>query len=107
MSGGSGVVGGGPEIDQFPCDALRFDAQLTSPQPAVVAQIRVGDDLEVDVVTMNAQRIVRVVKNSAVAGGLAGPDATRLRQCMEAGHAYRATALSINGGQVRVRVEHR
>lgn len=88
------------------CDLLRFEAQIASPQPAVVATLSVGEVLSVDVATMNGQVVVRVLKGAAIVGGLAGPDATRLRRCAEEGHLYKATVRSINGGQVRVFVEH-
>lgn len=106
MSGSNGGGGGGGGYDyDSPCDLLRFEAQLTSPQPAVVAVLKAGDVLEITVVTMKGQVVVQAVKNGQVAGGLAGPDATRLRNCTEQGHQYKATVRAINGGQVRVLVE--
>lgn len=106
MSGSGGGGGGGGYDNESPCDSLKFEAQLTSPQPLIVATLAVGDDLEIAVVTMKGQVVVQVLKNGQVAGGLAGPDATRLRSCIEQGHNYKATVRSINGGQVRVLVEH-
>lgn len=105
MSGSSG--GGGSGVDSYdsPCDKLRFEAQLTSPQPGVVATLQVGDVLDITSIVMNGQIIVQVLKNGQVAGGLAGPDATRLRNCLDQGHQYRATVRTINSGQVRVFVE--
>lgn len=105
MSGSSG--GGGGSYDyESPCDKLRFEAQLTSPQPAVVATLVVPDVLDIKVVTMKGLVVVQVHKHGQVVGGLAGPDATRLRNCIEQGHQYKATIRSINGGQVRILVEH-
>ena len=106
MSGSSGGGGGGGYENEVPCDKLRFEAQLTSPQPAVVATLQRGDVLAVAVVTMKGQVVVQVLKGSQVAGGLAGPDATRLRNCIQSGHPYKAIVRTINGGQVRVLVEH-
>jgi len=106
MSGGGGGGGGG-ESSSTPCETLRFDAQLTSPQPAVVQSLKNGEVLAVDVANMKGQLVVQVRKKSGqIAGGLTGPDASRLRQCIEQGHMYKATVLTINGGQVRVRIEH-
>lgn len=104
MSGSSGGGGGGGEYNA-PCEKLRFEAQLTSPQPAVVATLQVGDVLDVVTVTMKGQIIVQVLKSGQVSGGLAGPDATRLRNCLDQGYQYKATVRAINGGQVRVLVE--
>ncbi len=104
MSGSSGSGGGSGDYDS-PCEKLRFEAQLTSPQPAVVATLHAGDVLDIASVVMKGQIIVQVLKKGHVAGGLAGPDATRLRNCIDQGHQYKATIRTINGGQVRVLVE--
>lgn len=107
MTGSGRSVGNGDGGGQeTPCESVRFDNQLTSPQPAVVATISVGDILDVVLVTMNGQRVIQALKNGNIAGGLAGLDANRLRICIDDGHVYKATVLSVNGGQVRVRVEH-
>ena len=106
MSGSGGGGGGGGPDTYSQCDSLRFDAQLTSPQPLVVATLNVGEVLDIAVATMKGQVVVQVLKGGQLAGGLTGPDATRLRNCMDDGHQYKATVLSVNGGQVRVRVEH-
>lgn len=106
MSGGGGGSSGGDSVSTA-CETLRFDAQLTSPQPAVVQSLKQGEVLTVTIAMMKGQLVVQVRKRSdQIAGGLTGPDATRLRQCIEQGHEYKATVLTINGGQVRVRVEH-
>jgi hypothetical protein len=105
MSGGGGGGGGGHDYES-PCDKLHFEAQLTSPQPAVVKTLALKEVLDIEVVNLKGQLVVQVLKKGKVAGGLAGPDATRLRNCIEQGHDYSATVRSINGGQVRVIVEH-
>ncbi len=104
-SGGGGSGGGGPGYSS-PCDTLRFDLQLSSPQPPVVATLNVGDVLAIVVAQMNGHVVVQVLSNGQPAGGLTGPEATRLRNCIDQGHNYTATVLQIIGGQVRVRVEH-
>ena len=106
MSGSGGGGSGGGHDDESPCDKVRFEAQLTSPQPAVVVTLTVGDVLDIAIVTMKGQVVVQVLKNGKVVGGLAGPDATRLRNCIEQGHHYKAAVRGISGGQIRVLVEH-
>lgn len=107
MSGsGGGGGGGGGGSTPSPCETLRFEAQLTSPQAAVVATLSVGDVLDVALANLKGQTVVQVLKSGQVAGGLTGPDAARLRTCLDDGHNYMATVLVINGGQVRVRVTH-
>lgn len=109
MSGSGGGGGGGNSggsANDSPCESLKFDAQLTSPQPAVVATLVVGDVLDIRVDKLQGQIVVKVLKGGLVAGGLTGPEATRLRNCIEGGHAYEAEVMSVNGGHVRVRVTH-
>lgn len=107
MSGRGGGGGGGGDPDpETPCDRLRFSAQLTSPQPQVVATLSVGEVLDIATASMRGQVVVQVLKHGQVAGGLTGPEASSLRRCMDEGHDYNATVQSVNGGQVRVRVEH-
>lgn len=109
MSGGGGGGGGGVVSDDVPvqCDKVRFEAQLSSPQPTVVGLLKPNEVLDIAVVSMKGQIVVQVLRGQAVVGGLAGPDATRLRNCIERGFTYQATVRSINGGQVRVFVELR
>jgi hypothetical protein len=107
MSGSSGGGGGGGVPDTQPsCNDLKFTILVSSPQPAAVAALKVGDVLDIDVAQRGAQVVVRVLQNGTLVGGLAGPDATRLRNCIEDGHDYQAEVLSITGGQVRVEVTH-
>lgn len=106
MSGGGGGGGGGGGSTPSPCETLRFEAQLTSPQAVVVATLSVGDFLDVALANLKGQTVVQVLKSGQVAGGLTGPDAARLRACLDDGHNYVASVLGINGGQVRVRVTH-
>lgn len=104
MSGSNGGGGNGGFHDS-PCDKLQFEAQVTSPQPGVVEILQSGDILDIVSVAMKGQIVVQVLKDGQVAGGLAGPDATRLRNCMDKGNEYKATVRTINSGQVRVFVE--
>ena len=108
MSGSKGGGGGGGGVPDTPpsCNDLKFTILVSSPQPAAVAALKVGDVLDIDVAQRGAQVVVRVLQNDTLVGGLAGPDATRLRNCIEDGHDYQAEVLSITGGQVRVEVTH-
>lgn len=105
-SGGGGGGGGGGDPHPSQCETLRFDAQLVSTQPTGVATLKPGDVLDVGLAVLKGQTVVQVLKNGQVVGGLTGPDANRLRGCIEDGHDFKATVLTVNGGQVRVRIEH-
>lgn len=104
--GGGGGGGGGQPDDDVPCDRLKFEAQLTSPQAQAVAGLQVGEVLDVDLVSMKGVLVIQVLKGATPVGGLAGPDATRLRNCINDGHKYTATVRAINGGQIRVQISH-
>ena len=106
MSGSGGGGGGvGGVYDDVPCGRVRFEAQITSPQAAVVAMISPGEVLDVVTASLHNVLVVLVIIIGQVAGGLAGPYSCRLRNCMEQGYSYRAAVVSVLGGQVRVRVE--
>ncbi len=104
--GGGGGGGGGPVIDITPCERVKFEVQLTSPQPTVVATISVGEVLDVVLTPRQAVLVIEAQKNGVAVGGIAGLDAARLRACLTDGHPFKATVLAVNGGQVRVKVEH-
>ena len=104
-SGGGGGGGGGVLDTQPSCNQLKFSILVSSPQPAAVGALKVGDKLDIDVAQQGALKLVRVLRNGTLVGGLAGPDATRLRNCIEEGHDFQAEVLSITGGQVRVEVK--
>lgn len=105
--GGGGYSRGSREGYNAPrCEDVLFDAQLTSPSPTLVPGLSVGEVLDVSVATTGGRRVVQVTKVGQLVGGLVGPDASRVRDCIDNGHQYKATVLSINSGQVLVRVEH-
>lgn len=104
MSGSSGGGGsGGSWVTPSTCEDLVIDTQLSSPKAAVIAGIKVGDVLDVQL-QPGAGTAVVVIHNGHVAGGLASPDVQRLRECLERGTRYGAEVKSINGAQVKIRV---
>ena len=99
--------GGGSSTWDTPissCDRLVIETQLSSPQPGVVATLRVGDVLEVALQQSGAVAVVVVLQNGVMAGGIAATSLTQLRECIEGGTMYGATVISVNGGQIRVRI---
>lgn len=89
------------------CEALSFETQLSSPKEEVVDTLSIGSQLEVTITQSGSTTIVAAMWNGAIAGGIAAPQVQRLRECILGGTRYFATVLSINGGQVRVRVGDR
>ena len=107
MSGSSGGGGGGGDFDSSPdrCSDLVLNTQLSSPREAVVAQLSVGDVMDVAVQTMVGTSVVVALWQGQIAGGLASPALQRLRECIEAGNEYEARVTVKNDGQIRVQVK--
>jgi hypothetical protein len=101
----SGSGGGGFESPSDNCDELEFDTQLSSPKQAVIASIKVGDDLAVGTQVMGGTTVVVALHNGQVAGGLASPNVRRLRECIADGTQYIATVTEKDDGQIRVRIK--
>lgn len=103
MSGSGGGGGGGGSSDwEVSCEALVIETQLSSPDAAVIAGVKVNDVLPVETRQMNGTTSVVVVHQGQIAGGLATPELRRLRECLIAGTEYNAKVLSKSNGQVRV-----
>lgn len=102
-SGGSYL---GPSTPTTSCTALQFDTQLASPKAPVVAQLSVGDILDIVFALPGNQQIVSALWSGAEAGGIVDPHLNQLRNCMSQGEQYIARVLRLGGGQVRVRVYH-
>lgn len=107
MSGSGGGGGGGRAVSDegIACAFLRFDAQVASPNPVVVATLNVGDVLDVTLTAGAVVAAVQVMHNGQLVGGLLANMIPRLRECILAGTTYQATVTVLNGGQVRVLVE--
>lgn len=103
MSGSSGGGYGGGGGSETSCARLTFAAMLSSPKQQVVQMLSVGDALDV-VLVAGATATVQVHFRGQVAGGLQHSLVLRLRDCLEQGVAFKAEVLTINNGQVNVRV---
>lgn len=100
---GSGGGPAGPESDD-PCSRLSFSAFVSSPDPAIVDGLSVGDVLDVVLTDSGG---VPLVELRVGGGSVAGTLTTNLPQllvCLEAGRAYVADVRSVSGGAVQVRV---
>ncbi|MBK8816596.1 MAG: hypothetical protein IPN42_14320 [Methylococcaceae bacterium] len=105
MTGSSGSSGGsGFWESQDSCDTLVIDTQLSSPKPDVIADIAVGDLLDISAQPMGTTTVVVVLHKGKVAGGLASPKIRRLLECLAGGTRYVARVTDKNDGQIRVSV---
>lgn len=107
MSGSSSSdYSGGFDVSDR-CESLVIDTQLSSPKEDVIAGVVVNSVLEVTVQAIGGVSVVVVTHQGQLAGGIAAPEVNRLRECISKGVAYGATVLSVNDGQVRVRIKTR
>lgn len=100
--GGSGFIPGGASTN---CQSLVINTQLASPQPAVIAQLNVGDQLTV-VLIPPAGPVQLITTGGEIAGAVLTPDVAQLIQCMNDGHTYHAKILGINGANCQIIITH-
>lgn len=103
-SSGSGNSSSG---GQASCEDLVVRTQLTSPQEEVVGRINVDDVLDVSIQEVSGRLVVVATLEGDIAGGLTAPNLQSLRDCIDQGTEYEAIVTSVDGGQVRVRVQAR
>lgn len=101
--GGGGPGGGfGPRDDRTPCDQLRFQTSIASPQPAT-DDLAVGDLLQV-VLSSGPPVVIHLIDSSGdVVGSLISRIADLLR-CIQDGFSYEAEVKQINGGNIQIDV---
>lgn len=99
--GGFGGPGGGPS--SVDCAQLSFVTTLGSPDPAVVASIRMGDICDVVLVPHPTSRIVVMTRPSGVVLGAITSNWEDLLGCLGKGVQFVAEILS-TGSPVRVLV---
>lgn len=102
------MSGGSPTPTPTPtpsCKDVRH-APISSPNPAAIASLKVGDRLDVVLAKSVGRAILQLQDfNGAVIGSLTFLGHLKLIECMEMGFTYKAVVLSISGGAVQVRIE--
>lgn len=107
MSGGGpsrSPQGIGGEAVLADCGTIRFETDLASPQPTVVATLAIGDMLDISLDTTGPRVVVAAVTASGETAGSIATRAAQLIRCIRDGHSYTAEVLEITGGVVPVRV---
>ena len=100
---GNGDIGGRPE-DTNPCLEIHFQTQLSSPKPDVISKLKKGDTLNIELRTIHTQVVVAAIFDEEIAGGIASPQISSIRECIQRGTKYRAKVISIHEGLVRIDV---
>jgi len=106
--GGSGRTGGGGGGEPSPdCGSLIVETTLNSPVPAVVASLKKGDRLTVEIQSGTAGTNSLVAKHGGqIAGSLTPPSLIAILSCIQNGFQYVAVVLNdVTGGVVRVRIQ--
>ncbi len=101
--GGSGSGGWTPTSSNDKCATLAFDAQVNSPQAAVLSTLIIGEYLSVELSALPRQ-VVQVDKGGIVVGALTGQTTAQLINCLQNGYSFKAEVLSVSGGMCSVRV---
>lgn len=98
-----GEPGDGPGID---CARLFLETILSSPNPAVIANLNEGERLPLE---LRGERgpVVAVAPDGQVAGSITAAALADLVECIQQGFDYVAVVLSVDGGACRVQVRPR
>lgn len=99
--------GGGSSTWDTPvgsCERLVIETQLSSPQPAAIGALKVGDVLEIALQQSGTVAVVVALANGTMVGGIAATSLNQLRDCIVGGSIYQATIIAINGAQIRIRI---
>lgn len=96
---------GGSSGEEYDCLKYVERVQLSSPVPAVVSGLAVGDLLDVRLFQTGAVTIIEAIAaTGSVAGSLVPSKMAQLLNCLRDGVEYSAHILSIDRGLVRVEI---
>ena len=108
--GGGGLSGSGdvPGPGGFDCALVSERTILNSPDPAVLAGLKVDDVLTVTLLDRSGRRLLAAVAaDGRTAGSLTLPLLPRLLECMDQGFQYVAIVVEISGGRCIVHIRPR
>lgn len=88
------------------CKAIDFITQVSSPKPAIVGRLNVGDVLDIEAHDYQGRTVLVLTSQAELVGGLASAQAAKILECIVDGHRFVADIESVTAGQVRIRVHH-
>lgn len=94
---GTGIGGGTDDC------SIAFDTTLASPDPELVAELRVGEVLDIVSVDEPARGVIARVIGGPPVGAITR-DILRLRDCIARGNSYEAEVVRVEGGSVTVAI---
>jgi hypothetical protein len=96
--GGSGSNGGGiPDHDSGICQPIYKSISLLSPDKQVLSKLKVGNELEFEIISNGEIKSLRVKYENRVAGSII-KYATQIINCIEKGYFYKAVITDLEGG---------
>ena len=90
-----------------PCDRLRQETAIQSPNPDVITLLSAGDELDVALGVQGQAKTIFVRKGADIAGTLVISGQGRLIECLELGYAYVAVVKAVSGADCVVEVRPR
>jgi len=99
----TGKGGGGQGAIPDPCDIDEITV-INSPDRSVLATLRVGDSLIVELLSGPPRRLIVKSASGAVVGSITSASLPQLVKCSQNGVQYYAEVLGIRGAVCQVRV---
>lgn len=102
---GGGYSGGTPSDtpNSRNCDEIDFISTLNSPQPLILATLKVGAILDIEIWPDNPDVIVAKF-GDVIAGSITGKDGRKLLNCLQNGYQYQGEVISLIGAICDVRI---
>lgn len=105
MSGGGGTSWNWNQPEQTDCSKLVERTLLNSPVPAVVANLKIEDVLQVTLSNIGGAVILQAVtEDGEVAGSLTPPRLPQIVECVGRGFSYVAIVQEVDGGAIKVEI---
>lgn len=98
-SGGGGGFGGGGPI--FNCKDVSIKTSIVSPDPKVLGTLKIKQVLTISLQTAVGP-LVALTDGGALVGSIFTANLTLLIKCINDGNSFKATILSISGGDCEV-----
>lgn len=104
--GDGGDFGGGGGPSTFDCSKVSIKTNVISPDPAVLATISTKVTLNIALRTATGP-LLALTSAGKLLGSVFTKDPTSLIKCINDGYEYKATILSITGGDVQILITNK
>jgi hypothetical protein len=90
-----------------PCERLKQETAVQSPNPDVIARLSVRDELDVSLGVQGQAKTIFVRAGADIAGTLVISGQGRLIECLEQGYTYVAVVKALSGADCVVEIRPR